>query len=73
MSHTVEVPFELIETLEHALEAPGMPGARHIVQAARAVVDAVNESLSEKIDELHGPGAAAAIDAAFKDGSIFGD
>lgn len=29
--------------------------------------------LDERIDKLHGPGAAAAVDAAIADGSIFGD
>lgn len=32
-----------------------------------------NAALDARIDAIHGPGAAAAIDAAFADGSIFGE
>jgi hypothetical protein len=31
------------------------------------------EDLDEEIDRLHGPGAAAALDAALEDGTIFSD
>jgi hypothetical protein len=41
---------------------PGHPGAEHFVPAG---------DLDARIDALHGSGAAAAIDAAFADGSIF--
>jgi hypothetical protein len=43
---------------------------RPVRQSDRYVVTA---ELNRKIDEMHGPGAAAAIDAAIADGSIFGD
>ena len=55
---------------------PGHPGVKHFIpEEAIEHVQAIdyNEvALDARIDVLHGPGAAAAIDAAIADGSIFG-
>jgi hypothetical protein len=37
------------------------------------IADAVHHAQNAQIDRLHGPGAAAALDAAIVDGSIFGE
>lgn len=48
--------------------SPGDPGDDNWMSE-----DEHNAKLNAAIDQLHGPGAAAALDAAIADGSIFGD
>lgn len=61
-----------VEQLREFLPEWGYPP--HVVSAiCLELQDRIEKKLNEEIDRRHGPGAAAAIDAAFADGSIFGD
>lgn len=47
----------------------GRPGLEHFIPDT--IPDPTPAELDERIERLHGPGAVAAIEAAFADGSIF--
>lgn len=42
-------------------------------EAVKRPVNQGDHYLDAQIDEMHGPGAAAVLDAAIADGSVFGD
>lgn len=68
----------------HTCPAESIQGADLIVECAEGCAGllygiaqdaerALAKELDRQIDRLHGPGAAAALDAAIADGSIYGD
>lgn len=82
-SHCPQIPDPAADWNAYALAVnagavAGRPGLEHFV-SAEAIEHAASIDHNEvavtdaHLDRLHGPGAAAAIDAAYEDGTIFGE